>query len=346
MVRKTQRTGTFKLFIGAIVIFLVGFGLGSVVNVRSYLGRVGRLPGDEEPAQPGKSARKPDQASRAKPAKAVPADTDLEASDTDLEAPRSETKAVKPAARTEPRSALPPPAKAEAEARPAAQPAGLPRIALVIDDLGYAPPELVTRLCAQAIPFDVAVLPYLEFTHQSAEIAHGRGKEVMLHLPMEPMGYPAPGKDPGRDAILWDLPEAQVRERVRKAMDDIPFRQGVNNHMGSKITPDRTRMNWVLQEIKARNYFFIDSRSTKDSVAYAVAEQLGIRAAERKVFLDDDKDPAAITKQWDRALALAHAEGQVVVIGHIYPETVTVLETLVPAARSSVTFVKASALVH
>ncbi|MCC6514089.1 MAG: divergent polysaccharide deacetylase family protein, partial [Geothrix sp.] len=113
----------------------------------------------------------------------------------------------------------------------------LPRLALVIDDLGYIQPELVTRLCSQPVPFSVAVLPYQEHTRESADIAHRLGKEVMLHLPMEPIGYPGPGRDPGPNAILYNLPEAEVRRRVRMALDDIPHRTGVNNHMGSRITP-------------------------------------------------------------------------------------------------------------
>jgi len=227
---------------------------------------------------------------------------------------------------------------------PRPEPAGLPRVALVIDDLGYAPPDLVTRLCALSVPFDVAVLPYQEFTRQSAEIAHGRGKEVMLHLPMEPKGYPGPGKDPGPDAILFNLTEAQVRERVQKALAAIPFRKGVNNHMGSRITPDQARMTWVLEEVKARQCFFVDSRTEKDSVAFDVARDLAVPTVQRKVFLDDDKSAAAITRQWDRTLALARTDGQTLVIGHIYPETVAQLEQLVPAAKGKVTFVLASSL--
>ena len=223
---------------------------------------------------------------------------------------------------------------------------GLPRFALVIDDLGYMQPELVTRLCSLPIPFDVAVLPYQEFSRESAEIAHRLGKEVMLHLPMEPIGYPGPGRDPGPNAILYNLPEAELRHRVRMALDDIPYRAGVNNHMGSRITPDRTRMTWVLQEIKARKGFFVDSRTEKDSVAFDVAQELGIPAVQRKVFLDDDKAFPEMEKQWDRALKLAEKDGSVLIIGHIYPETVAALEKLVPRTQGQVRFVKASQLAH
>jgi len=306
--RQPRRSSTPKLAAWAILMFLLGIGLGAFLSFQGCRSRKGRLPENEQPAPvrplpPRKERPKP-----APPAEAVPA--------------------------PEPEPAKPP-----------EKPAVLPRVALVIDDLGYAPPELVTRLCAQAIPFDVAVLPYQEFTRQSAEIAHGRGKEVMLHLPMEPRGYPGPGKDPGPDAVMFDLTEAQVRDRVRKALANIPFRKGVNNHMGSRITPDQARMTWVLEEIKAKQCFFVDSRTEKDSVAFDVARDLAIPTVQRKVFLDDDKDAAAIVKQWERTLALAKAQGQVLAIGHIYPETVAALEKLIPAAKDKVTFVFASALV-
>ncbi len=222
----------------------------------------------------------------------------------------------------------------------------LPRLALVIDDLGYIQPELVTRLCSQPIPFSVAVLPYQEHTRESADIAHRLGKEVMLHLPMEPLGYPGPGRDPGPNAILYNLPEAEVRRRVRMALDDIPHRTGVNNHMGSRITPDRTRMGWVLQEVKARKYFFVDSRTEKDSVAYDLAEELHIPAVQRRVFLDDDKAFPEMEKQWERALKLAEKEGAALIIGHIYPETVEALEKLVPRSKGRVRFVTAGQLVR
>jgi uncharacterized protein len=184
----------------------------------------------------------------------------------------------------------------------------------------------------------VAVLPYQANTKGSAQVAHDRGKEVMLHLPMEPLGYPR--NNPGPGALLFDMPEAEMRGLVRRAMDDIPFRKGVNNHMGSRITPDRTRMRWILEEIAKRKCFFVDSRTEKDSVAYDVAGELSVPSVQRKVFLDDDKSFAEMEKQWQRALAIAKKEGHVLVIGHIYPETVEALEKLVPRTQG-VRFVKA-----
>jgi hypothetical protein len=293
--------------------FALGLGLGALFTSQSC-SRKGRLPGEEETGprpRPEVPRPRPKQAPEKPPAPEV--------------TERTPEKAPEKA-----------PEKVEA----------LPRFCLVIDDLGYAPPELVTRLCAQPVPFSVAVLPYQEHTRESAGIAHDRGKEVMLHLPMEPLGYPAPGHDPGPDAVMFDLNEAQVRARVRKALEDIPFRKGVNNHMGSRITPDRTRMRWVLEEIRSAKCFFVDSRTEKDSVAFDVARELSIPTVQRKVFLDDDKSFESISRQWDRALALARKDGQTLVIGHIYPETVAALEKLIPAAKGKVKFVKAGELAN
>ena len=221
----------------------------------------------------------------------------------------------------------------------------LPMVALIIDDLGYASPDLVVRLCNQQVAFDVAVLPYQEFTKQSAEIAHSRGKEVMLHLPMEPNGYPGLGKNPGPYAIMHDLPEREVRYRVRKAIATVPFLKGVNNHMGSRITQDCSRMTWVLEEVKAKQCFFVDSRTEKGSVAFDMAVNLAVPSSKREVFLDDNRDPIAITKQWGRAMAIARSNGRVVVIGHICPETVGALERLIPEAKGKVRFVQISHIV-
>jgi hypothetical protein len=194
------------------------------------------------------------------------------------------------------------------------------------------------------VPFSAAILPYQEFTQESARIAHEAGKEIMLHLPMEPVGFPAPGKNPGPDAVMFDLPEAEIRARVRKALLEVPWRKGVNNHMGSRITPDKKRMTWILQEIRAAKCFFVDSRTEKDSVAFDVAEALKIPSVQRKVFLDDDKAFEEMAKQWERALGIARKEGQVLIIGHIYPETVEALEKLVPRSQGRVRFVTASEL--
>ncbi|MBS1784467.1 MAG: divergent polysaccharide deacetylase family protein [Acidobacteria bacterium] len=213
--------------------------------------------------------------------------------------------------------------------------AKLPRLALIIDDLGYAEPELVKRLCQEPVPFTVAVLPYQEHTVESADLAHEMGKAVILHLPMEGRA----DKDPGPDALKYDLPESEIRTRTRKALADVPFIEGANNHMGSRMTADATRMHWILEEFKGRKLYFVDSRTIATTQGWKVAEELHIPTIQRKVFLDDDKSFPEIQKQFERAIAFAQKDGEAVAIGHIYPETVDALEKLIPEAKGKVRFV-------
>jgi polysaccharide deacetylase 2 family uncharacterized protein YibQ len=217
-----------------------------------------------------------------------------------------------------------------------------PRIALVIDDLGQAELSLVQRLCALNIPMTVAVLPFLPHSHDSARLAKSKGLEVILHMPMEPVGYPGPGKNPGEGAVLHTQSEAEVRDKVAQAMRDIPHAIGMNNHMGSRITPDRGRMAWILEEAKKSRWFFLDSRTEKDTVGLEVARELGLAALERKVFLDDSHNPADMAHQWERAKTLAKQDRYVVVIGHLHADTIKFLEQTIPAAKNGMTFVKAS----
>ena len=375
------RASTPKLAVWAVLMLLLGLGLGLLASHNScsrkthrpkeQRGRASEPVPKPKPPSPAPPVPEPEVPKAKLPEAVEPAP--MEPTPQPLPKPAKPERVIKP----EPPAPVKPPKPAKVEppapprkvaaqepAKPAEKPpvkparpekvqvvepripqSPLPKFVLIIDDLGYAQPELVKRLCMESVPFSVAVLPYQEFTQDSANIAFSRGKEVMLHLPMEPIGYPGPGKDPGPSAVLFDLKEAEIRARVRAALEAIPHRSGVNNHMGSRITPDRTRMTWILQEIKARHYFFVDSRTEKDSVAYDVARELKVPSLQRRVFLDDDKSFAEMSKQWERAIEMAHREGEVVIIGHIYPETVEALEKLIPSARGKVQFVKAGSLV-
>ena len=327
--RGGSRSSTLVLAFWGVVMLFLGLGVGLLLSNQGCDRRKAKSVEKQDPAASSKKSKQhpqkiavPEEGGKSEtPSKAKPV-------------PEAE---VKPGSKP----GLKPDAKAELQAESKIV---LPRMAIVIDDFGYAPPELVQRLCAQPIAFSAAVLPYLEYTQASARIAHEAGKEILLHLPMEPLGYPGPGKNPGVDAVMFDLSESEIRARVRKALLDVPWRKGVNNHMGSRVTPDKKRMTWVLQEIKHAGCFFVDSRTEKDSVACDVAQSLNIPSIQRKVFLDDDKAFEAIAKQWERALTMAKKDGQVLVIGHIYPETVAALERLIPQTRGQIKFVKASEL--
>lgn len=240
-----------------------------------------------------------------------------------------------PGARPEPSTARPtgdaaPPAK---PTRPAAAPppvrAATPgRIALVIDDLGRSLEDL-DRLDALGVPISWAVLPYEHSTDRVAQRLAGR--EVLVHLPMTSVG----GNDPGPGALVETMGPEDLARVTREALDRLPQAVGVNNHMGSVITADPVAMRAILDVVRERHLFFVDSRTTASSVGYRMALDLGIPAAERQVFLDTEIEAEAIREQFARLLELSATRGAAIAIGHPHPATLEVLAEEVPKARAA-----------
>lgn len=224
----------------------------------------------------------------------------------------------------------------------AAAPSERPLVALIIDDFGYVDTAIVNGFLSLPVPLTAAVLPYQLQSRFSAELAHQRGKEVIIHLPMQ--GHD--GSNPGPDALMDSLSEKEMRDKTRSALADIPFIVGVNNHMGSVITAEPARMRWILEEVRAKSLYFVDSRTTPKTVAESLARVMKIPTASRQVFLDDSKAMADIEAEWAKAVRIAEHSGRVVVIGHVYPETLAALRTIVARDSNRVRFVTASALVR
>jgi polysaccharide deacetylase 2 family uncharacterized protein YibQ len=204
------------------------------------------------------------------------------------------------------------------------------RLALVIDDLGRNLLEL-DALTKLGVPLSYAVLPYEAETPQVVESLRRRGVEILCHLPMEPQG----GNDPGPGALREAMSDAELERSTKAALAAVPGAVGVNNHMGSRLSTDERAMRAVLGVLAARDLFFLDSRTSPQSVGYRVATALGLPAAERQVFLDPDPSHEAIRTQFARFLDLARRRGSAVAIGHPLPETLAVLAEEVPRAQAA-----------
>jgi polysaccharide deacetylase 2 family uncharacterized protein YibQ len=205
---------------------------------------------------------------------------------------------------------------------------GEARVALVIDDLGRSIDD-VAALERLGVPLTYAVLPFETATAEVAAALGRRGEEVIVHLPMQP----ADGADPGPGALLETMTDDELVAATRTALDAVPGAVGVNNHMGSVLSSDRRAMRAVLGVIAQRRLFFLDSRTSAETVAYRTATGLGIPAAERHVFLDPEPGAAAIRHQFSRLLDLARRRGSAVAIAHPHPTTLEVLATEIPEAR-------------
>ena len=204
-----------------------------------------------------------------------------------------------------------------------------PSIAIIIDDLGdqRLAGERVVRLPGAVT---VSILPHTPYAVRLARSAHAGHKEVLLHLPLESDRNLRPG--PG--VMQSDMNQQLFMITLLMNLDALPHLSGVNNHMGSKLTRYPRQMNWLMTSLNARSLFFVDSFTTPESVAYQVAAEQGTPTARRHVFLDDDRDPAEILRQFERLLGSAKRRGYAVAIGHPYEETLTLLEDVLPKLDS------------
>ena len=220
--------------------------------------------------------------------------------------------------------------------------ASRPRLAVIVDDLGNDA-EAVGRIASWRFPVSGAVLPALPGSEPAARALERSGKEVLLHLPMEPKGYPTVRPGPG--VVLTSQSEEEIARVLETDLASVPGAVGVNNHMGSVATADRRVMRSVAGVLSRRGLFFVDSRTTDATVAREAAEAAGVPAASRRVFLDDTPQEEAIRKQLAEAVAQARSEGSAIAIGHPHAATLAVLEQELPQLQADVRLVRVSELV-
>ncbi len=223
------------------------------------------------------------------------------------------------------------------------RPTKLPRVAIIIDDIGY------DRLIAEKFltldsEITFSVLPYSPYGRRIAASARRKGVEIMLHLPMEPVEYPE--VDPGKGALLASMPPDRLIGMLNKDLDQIPSISGVNNHMGSRITSESEKMNQIFSILKKRGLFFIDSRTTADTLCRSSARLFKVPFAQRDIFIDHKTDVDFIRKQIDALIRTALSRGEAVGIAHPHTETYEVLAEMLPELKNRVKLVSASAIVH
>ena len=203
-----------------------------------------------------------------------------------------------------------------------------PRAAIIIDDLGnnWGEARAVSDL---SYPVAVAVLPDTPYAARTARRAHAEGKEVLAHMPMQPSD---PGLGAGSTFLRAGMDREQLVATLRSNLADIPYVQGINNHMGSLLTAREQPMRWVMQTLRERGLYFVDSRTNAATKGLSQARASGIPAAERDVFLDHEPSEAAIRARFRELLNQAKAQGTAIAIGHPHPATLRVLRDMLPQA--------------
>jgi polysaccharide deacetylase 2 family uncharacterized protein YibQ len=200
-----------------------------------------------------------------------------------------------------------------------------PKIAVILDDWGYSDRNFPYFASIKDV-FTISVLPGLKFSSAAAEAAYKYKKGIMLHLPMQPEKKVPMEKI----TILANMDKQQVVSIVDTQMTKIPHLTGVNNHEGSLVTAKKDIITPVLEVLRDRNLFFIDSMTTPKTVAYKTAQELGMRWAKRDIFIDNKKEAAYIEAQLKQVAKLAKSRGWVIAIGHDDPVTIAALARVMP----------------
>lgn len=223
--------------------------------------------------------------------------------------------------------------------RPPAAPGG--SLAIVIDDMGEDV-GLARGLARLPIAVSFSVWPHSSSAKTVALLAEKAGRELLVHMPMEPYAYPK--ANPGRGALFTAMTAEDIQGLVREALDRLPNARGMNNHMGSRFTEFAPGMRAALTPLRERGLFFLDSLTSYHSAGRSQAAELGVPFHHRDVFLDNVHDVRAILHQLRLAAQLAKRRGHAIAIGHPNPETLTALSIWAREMNGAVAVVPVSAL--
>ena len=222
-------------------------------------------------------------------------------------------------------------------------PKKLPKVAIIVDDIGYDK-HMAEKFLGLDTVLTFSILPYSPFQKSIARNARAKGFDVMLHLPMEPHEYPH--INPGPGALLTSMSPDQLIRQLEKDLNAVPFVSGVNNHMGSKMTTVSSQLHQIFSVLKKRNLFFIDSRTTAETLCKPSAQLFQIPFAEKDVFIDHIQTPDFIRKKLYLLVQIAHSHGTAVGIAHPHDVTYAVLREVLPELRKKAILVKASEIVE
>lgn len=193
---------------------------------------------------------------------------------------------------------------------------------IIIDDLGnnieYGN-DIVT------LPGDltIAILPATRFARDIARLATKNNKEVMLHLPMQSVEHHE--HSPGM--LDLHMTKTEFIKQLQLDLSAVPYIRGVNNHMGSLLTRHPGHMSWLMEELSRRSdLYFIDSKTTNQSIADKIADEYNVPNLSRDLFLDPDDNKNTLRKQFDLFIKKINHNGYALAIAHPYPATIKFLK--------------------
>ena len=201
------------------------------------------------------------------------------------------------------------------------------RIGIIIDDFGYRNDEVSDGFLELNASLTYAIIPGHEHSRSFGEKAKNAGFEVIVHMPMENTG-----RTYGEEefVLTTEMASETIERRINKAFDQIPSAIGMNNHQGSKSSADQSVMSTLAKVLKKQKKFFVDSRTTVETVAETTMEVYGVPTARRNIFLDNDDDEEKIARQLKKLAIKSQENGFAIGIGHVKPKTLNVFKQEIP----------------
>ncbi len=218
-----------------------------------------------------------------------------------------------------------------------------PLLAIIIDDLGDSP-LFARKLASLHLALTFSVIPHTRRTLEVLEVAREAGLEVILHQPMEPVEYPK--HNPGQGALFTSMDAAGIQRILQENFTLVPGIAGMNNHMGSRFTQDEGRMELVLEELKQRGLFMVDSLTHPRSQVVEAAARVGVPCLVRDIFLDNVREERAVLRQLHKAEAIARRKGRAIAIGHPKGATLDALASWSRSRDTSILLLPVSGLLR
>ena len=217
-----------------------------------------------------------------------------------------------------------------------------PRVAIVIDDMGYRK-TIGDRLLHLDLNLSFSFLPGGPNSANQAREAQRRGRDVLLHLPLEPHD---PTWNLGPGGLYVSMSRQSLQDTFARDLAVVPMAIGINNHMGSLFTENEPAMRALLTVVRANDLFFLDSITSSKSLGYDLARSMGVKTARRDIFLDNEHDDGKIANQLNKLLAVAEKHDWAIGLAHPFPSTLAALQEHATLFRTRVLLVGISKLVQ
>ena len=203
-------------------------------------------------------------------------------------------------------------------------------IGLIIDDFGYRNDHVSNGFLNLSGKLTYAIIPGHEYSQLFSKKAYDAGYEIIVHMPMENIG-----KTYGEEeyALMSYFQDDEIKDRINSAFDQLPESIGLNNHQGSRGTADSRVMTLLAGVIKEKKKFFIDSRTTSNSLAETTMRKYNVQTNKRDIFLDNELDEEIINTQLLKLAELSEEKGIAIGIGHVKPQTLSVLKREIPVLQ-------------